>query len=145
MIGINDTWHNTSDQAIFGTEKSVQQFESVYRKLLNELQTAGICNIILMEPFVLPITDDRHGWRKDLDPKIQIVRKLAKEYGALLVPLDGIFNALGIAYGFSKYTREDGVHPTIGGHEIIAQSWIDAIAAVDFFSGDKNERKKNEK
>lgn len=132
LIGINDTWHNTSDQAIFGTEKSAQQFESVYRKLLNELQTAEICNIILMEPFVLPITDDRHGWRKDLDPKIQIVRKLAKEYGALLVPLDGIFNALGIAYGFSKYTREDGVHPTIGGHEIIAQSWIDAIAAVDF-------------
>ncbi|OUK26347.1 GDSL family lipase, partial [Enterococcus faecium] len=42
-------------------------------------------------------------------------------------------------------TREDGVHPTIGGHEIIAQSWIDAIAAVDFFSGDKNERKKSEK
>ncbi|HAP7344122.1 TPA: SGNH/GDSL hydrolase family protein [Enterococcus faecium] len=145
LIGINDTWHNTSDQAIFGTEKSAQQFESVYRKLLNELQTAEICNIILMEPFVLPITDDRHGWRKDLDPKIQIVRKLAKEYGALLVPLDGIFNALGIVYGFSKYTREDGVHPTIGGHEIIAQSWIDAIAAVDFFSGDKNERKKSEK
>ena len=145
LIGINDTWHNTGDQAIFGTEKSVQQFESVYRELLNELQAAGICNIVLMEPFVLPVTNDRYGWRKDLDPKIQTVRKLAKEYGTLLIPLDGIFNALGIAYGFSKYTKEDGVHPTIGGHEIIAQSWIDAISAVDFFSGNKNERKKREK
>ena len=123
LIGINDTWHNTGDQAIFGTEKSVQQ----------------------LEPFVLPVTNDRYGWRKDLDPKIQTVRKLAKEYGTLLIPLDGIFNALGIAYGFSKYTKEDGVHPTIGGHEIIAQSWIDAISAVDFFSGNKNERKKREK
>lgn len=37
--------------------------------------------------------------------------------------------------------REDGVHPTIGGHEIIAQSWIDAIAAVDF-SGDKMSERK---
>ena len=145
LIGINDTWHNTGDQAIFGTEKSVQQFESVYRELLNELQAAGICNIVLMEPFVLPVTNNRYGWRKDLDPKIQTVRKLAKEYGTLLIPLDGIFNALGIAYGFSKYTKEDGVHPTIGGHEIIAQSWIDAISAVDFFSGNKNERKKREK
>ena len=61
-----------------------------------------------MEPFVLPITDDRHGWRKDLDPKIQIVRKLAKEYGALLVPLDGIFNALGIAYGFRNIQEKMG-------------------------------------
>ena len=60
LIGINDTWHNTSDQAIFGTEKSAQQFESVYRKLLNELQTAEICNIILMEPFLHTKTHARH-------------------------------------------------------------------------------------
>lgn len=45
----------------------------------------------------------------------------------MFVPLDGKLNALGITRGFSKYTGEDGVHPTLAGHEIIAQSWLEFV------------------
>jgi len=45
----------------------------------------------------------------------------------VFVPLDGKLNALGITRGFSKYTGEDGVHPTLSGHEIIAQSWLEFV------------------
>lgn len=31
------------------------------------------------------------AWREDLDPKIQVVWRLAREFNALYIPLDGIF------------------------------------------------------
>ena len=127
LIGINDTWHNVSDPTEFALVKSLQRFEDNYRYLLESLKENNISNIVLMEPFVLPIPEDRKSWRRDIDQKIHTIRHLAEEYHALFVPLDGNLNALGIRYGFEKYTAEDGVHPTNLGHEIIARSWIESI------------------
>lgn len=127
LIGINDTWHNVNDPTTFATEQSMAMFEKDYRYLIEKLLEKGIKQVVLMEPFVLPEPLDRQNWRKDLDPKIQIIRRLAEEYHLVFVPLDGKLNALGITRGFSKYTGEDGVHPTLAGHEIIAQSWLEFV------------------
>lgn len=127
LIGINDTWHNVNDPTTFATEQSMAMFEKDYRYLIEKLLEKGIKQVVLMEPFVLPEPLDRQTWRKDLDPKIQIIRRLAEEYHLAFVPLDGKLNALGITRGFSKYTGEDGVHPTLAGHEIIAQSWLEFV------------------
>lgn len=127
LIGINDTWHNVNDPTTFATEQSMTMFEEDYRYLIEKLLEKGIKQVVLMEPFVLPEPLDRQTWRKDLDPKIQIIRRLAEEYHLVFVSLDGKLNALGIIRGFSKYTGEDGVHPTLAGHEIIAQSWLEFV------------------
>ena len=66
-------------------------------------------------------------WRKFIDPRIQIVRRLANEYHAKFVPLDGILNAKGIQHKFQTYTGEDGVHPTFAGHRTIADTWIEYV------------------
>ncbi len=128
LIGINDTWHNVNDPTTFATKQSMTMFKEDYRYLIEKLLEKGIKQVVLMEPFVLPEPLDRQNWRKDLDPKIQIIRRLAEEYHLVFVPLDGKLNALGITRGFSKYTGEDGVHPTLAGHEIIAQSWLEFVA-----------------
>ncbi|EOL42081.1 GDSL-like lipase/acylhydrolase [Enterococcus phoeniculicola] len=125
LIGINDTWHHTASDE-FGSKKEAQRFESSYRQLLEQLKQSTDATIVLMEPFVLPYPEDRRTWRKDLDQKIQIIRTLAEEYQTIFVPLDGKLNALGIAYGHSHYTGEDGVHPTLAGHAEIAESWLQA-------------------
>ena len=80
-----------------------------------------------MEPFVLPYPKDRVGWRNDLDKRIQIVRKMARDYQTELIPLDGLLNAAGIRDGFSYYTGDDGVHPTVAGHGLIASSWLKSV------------------
>ena len=82
----------------------------------------------MIEPFVLPHPEDRIAWREDLDPKIHVVRKLALEYGALLVPLDGLF-AAACSKAEPAYWAGDGVHPSLAGHELIADAWIKAIGA----------------
>lgn len=74
----------------------MQRFEQQYRSLLESLQKELKCQIVLMEPFVLPYPKDREAWRRDLDPRIQVVRKLANEFQADLIPLDGILNTIGI-------------------------------------------------
>ena len=78
-----------------------------------------------MEPFVLPYPEDRKNWRKDLDPKIQCVRELAREFGALLIPIDGIF-ANACSKKECKFWANDGVHPSLEGHALIALEWLKA-------------------
>lgn len=125
-IGINDTWrrYDRNDPT------PVEQFEAGYRDLLDRTtnQLDGV-KLILVEPFVLPHPADRMQWREDLDPKIHVVRNLAREYGAVLVPLDGIF-AQASMKAEPSYWAADGVHPTPAGHGLVAQAWLQAMGAI---------------
>lgn len=129
LIGINDTWTNFSN-GVKITREELIQFEADYRFLLKSLFQRTDARVVLMEPFVLPYPKDRMEWREDLDPRIHIIRKMAREYQTDLIPLDGILNAEGIKNGFKHYTGEDGVHATIAGHGIIAQSWLNNVEFV---------------
>jgi lysophospholipase L1-like esterase len=79
---------------------------------------------------VLPYGLVTRAWRQDLDPKITVVRGLAREFGAVLVPLDDIFAA---AAGKAPpgYWAEDGVHPTYAGHGLIAQAWLRHVLNIE--------------
>ena len=119
LIGINDVWHQVG-QKDFGSEEEANRFEAEYRKLLKQLQEAGIQRILLLEPFVLPRPSNRASWRVDLDKKIQVVRKLAQKFQLEFVPLDGLINEEAIKVGAKSLTGEDGVHPTPQGAQFIA-------------------------
>lgn len=120
MIGINDTWFSFSRWE----DTSVTAFKEVYRVILSRIKEETNAELVLMEPFVLPYPEDRKEWRGDLDPKIGAVRELAAEFGATLIPLDGLMNALAIKHG-PTFLAEDGVHPTKAGHEAIASTWLE--------------------
>nr|AMO51591.1 SGNH esterase [Alkalibacterium sp. SL3] len=126
LIGVNDTWRNQND-GVELTDEELDEFESDYRFLLKSLHQRTDARVILMESFVLPYPKRRVGWRNDLDKRIQIVRKMARDYQTELIPLDGLLNAAGIRDGFSYYTGDDGVHPTVAGHGLIANSWLKAV------------------
>lgn len=120
LIGINDTWRNIGTSS-FGTPEATATFASDYRQFLQQVTESGIKKILLLEPFVLPYPADRKQWRKDLDPKIHSIRELAAEFGCDYLPLDGLFAERTVKKHSSYYTGEDGVHPTIAGHGVIAQ------------------------
>lgn len=129
LIGINDTWNNMSRSHLF-TKEEMDDFETKYRYLLKSLYHRTDARVVLMEPFVIPYSKDRQNWRKDLDPRIDIVRKLARDYQTELIPLDGILNAKAINNRSIYYTEEDGVHPTVAGHAEIAKAWLKIINEV---------------
>lgn len=124
-IGINDTWRRFDS----GQETTAAEFEASYRDLIERTRKNLEARMVLVEPFVLPVPEDRKGWRQDLDPKIHVVRELAREYGAVLVPLDGLFAAASVK-AEPAFWAGDGVHPSPAGHALIADAWMKAVGAI---------------
>jgi len=125
MIGINDTWRAFDSKDPTSTES----FEADYRHILTRTRDELGAKLILCEPFLLPHPADRKAWRVDLDPRIYVVRSLAREFGAILVPLDGIFAEASLRRECA-YWAPDGVHPTPAGCALIALSWLKAVGAM---------------
>jgi acyl-CoA thioesterase-1 len=122
LIGINDTWRRYDR----GDPTSAEVFEAHYRAILEATRDVLNAQIIILEPFSLPVPEDRAAWRVDLDPKIAVARKLAREFDAIFVPLDGIFAAAATRHEMS-FWLPDGVHPSPAGHALIAQAWLAAV------------------
>lgn len=120
-IGVNDTWRRYDN----GELTTAAEFEANYRLLLDRTREALDAKLILVEPFVLPVEGLDRDWREDLDPKIAVVRKLAREYGAQLVPNDGLFAAASMKAD-PAYWAGDGVHPSNAGHALITEAWLKA-------------------
>ncbi|WP_211747744.1 SGNH/GDSL hydrolase family protein [Paenibacillus sp. Marseille-Q4541] len=123
-IGINDTWRHYDS----GQYTSPEDFYRTYRDLLVQTKEQTKAKIVLIEPFVLPVPEDRKKWREDLDPKIQVIRELAREFKTRYVPLDGLFAANSTQVD-PAYWAEDGVHPTPAGHALISKAWLEAVHA----------------
>jgi len=120
MIGVNDTWRRYDEN----DPTTVEAFEADYRSLLEALPGRDAMALVLMEPFLLPVTAGKATWREDLDPKIAVVRALAEEFGAILVPTDEYLNDIDVPL---TEIAADGVHPTELGHQLIARLWLDTI------------------
>lgn len=123
-IGINDTWRRYDSNDATSTD----EYATGYRDLIVQTKRELGANLILIEPFVLPVPEDRKAWREDLDPKIQAVRELAREFETLYVPLDGLF-AQASTQTDPAYWAPDGVHPSPAGHALIANAWLQAVKA----------------
>nr|WP_239579748.1 SGNH/GDSL hydrolase family protein [Microlunatus panaciterrae] len=117
LIGINDTWRRYDSD----DPTTVESYESSYRAILQQVAAQG-SQLVLIEPFLLAIDDDQHGWREDLDPKIEAVHRLASEFSAILVPADTELNRIAKKGGPAALAA-DGVHPTPLGHVELAQLW----------------------
>ncbi|MFC7679449.1 SGNH/GDSL hydrolase family protein [Paenibacillus sp. GCM10028914] len=127
MVGINEVGRKYKQ----GEPTSTEAYYEGYKELLVQTIEKTGAKIILMEPFLLPVDDVTKQWREDLDPKIQAVRELAREFNTLYVPLDGLF-AAAITQHDMTYYAPDGIHPTAAGHALISEAWMTAISGKSF-------------
>ena len=125
LIGINNCWRKYDSN----DETPIADFERDYVFLLDQVRANTEAKIILMEPFVLPYPDDRRTWRETLDPEIQTVRALAREYKTRLIPLDALFAKASLEYGCAALAA-DGVPPTELGHRLIADAWLEEFETL---------------
>ena len=122
LIGINDVWRRYDD----GDATSAEQFEANLRTILTAIRERTSAAIVILEPFLLAATD-KLRFREDLDPKIEIERRLADEFGAIFVPVDDVL-AQHATQRSPEAIAGDGIHPTPAGHRILADTWLDATA-----------------
>lgn len=123
-VGINDTWRRYDSD----DPTSADAFEQDYRFILQRAHDTLAPRLILVEPFVAPVTAAQKRWgEEDLDAKRAVVRRLAGEFGAALVPLAEVMADAADKYGDAALA-EDGVHPTELGSSLIAGAWLGAEA-----------------
>lgn len=125
LIGVNDTWHHASPNDNWMKHS---YFEHCYRSILTALKEKTHAKIILIEQFLL-YTPDKAYFREDLAPKIEITRKLAREFADAYIPMDGLFAKASIEKE-PTYWSADGVHPTAEGAKLMAQYYLDAISPL---------------
>lgn len=125
LIGVNDTWHRAENREWLSNEK----FEENYRTVLEAIKTQTNAKIVMLEQFLLP-AEDKLYFREDLDPKIQITRKLAWEYADVFIPLDGLLASHICNVDWQKVSA-DGVHPSYDyGAEVIGKIYADYVSEL---------------
>jgi lysophospholipase L1-like esterase len=116
LVGVNDvTWKGNSTES----------FQADYLSILEQTRQLK-CQIVLMEPFLLPSHGNFHKLTKELNKRIEVVRKLAIEFETKLIPLNDIFLKACLKRDASFWSL-DGAHPTLAGHALIAQSWLKGV------------------
>lgn len=123
MVGVNDCWRRYSEDRYTPPEK----FEEDYRHIITEAIQKCNARIILCEPFLLPVDEEKELWREDLDPKIHVVRKLAREFDAIYVPFDGLLAQV-CARREPAFWAPDGIHPAAPSHALMAKAWLEAVS-----------------
>jgi lysophospholipase L1-like esterase len=128
LIGVNDTWHGVAKGDPAGSP-SIPDYDRIYRKLLDLARGQNPdLRLVLLEPFVLDAGPGAElNFHPDLDHRREVVAKIASDYDAIFVPLQQVFDDR-IATGTPPdVLANDGVHPTLTGHGLIAQTWLDAV------------------
>lgn len=127
LVGINDTWRR---MACPGAAARGDTCEADYRYLPTRLREATDARLVLIEPFLLPVRQEQWDWRPDLDARIQVVRRLAAESGAVPLPAGGLLARAARLLGGPGKVADDGVHPTGEGHEVLARAWTELVTAA---------------
>jgi lysophospholipase L1-like esterase len=120
LIGVNDVWRRYDANDPTTAEAYYENYKTLLSRARTEL---GDIPILLLEPFLLPEPVDKQTYRDDLDPKIQMTRRLSREFQTYYLALDGLF-AEQSARTKPAFWSADGVHPTWEGHALIARAWI---------------------
>lgn len=133
LIGVNDTWHGVAK----GTPENgvgLDEFDRVYRQLLDDTKAklsggsggAGV-KLVICEPFTTEagavLEMDFHP---DIDERANLVRMIANDYADVFVPFQSVFDEA-CKHAAPDYWAGDGVHPSLAGHQIMADAWLAAV------------------
>lgn len=123
LIGINDYWHMKKH----GYEGTLTKFSADYRDLLTSTkkQLPGV-RLVICEPFTIKggtALDDT--WYPEFADYRETVKTLAKEFNAILVPFQSVFDKA-LEKAPVAYWGADGVHPSMAGAMLMAGAWLKA-------------------
>ena len=124
LIGVNDYWHKVKH----GYEGTVEIYENDLRVLVQRTmkELPGV-RIILCEPFILPNTSAvEQSWVIPFKAYQKAAHNISKEFNTLWVPFQSVFDQ-GLQQAKETYWAPDGVHPSMAGSQLMAQTWLEAV------------------
>lgn len=125
LVGINDTWRRFDSN----DPTELERFAHDYRTMLTQIREQTDAQLVLCEPFLVPMDEAQQSFRIDLDPKIAVVRKLAADFDAILIRVDSLLQQHAAIVGQER-VAPDGVHPNTYGHHVLADAWMRTAASA---------------
>ncbi len=126
LIGVNDVTH----EVYHNNGVEAERFETLYRMYIADTyKRFPNIKMIAMEPFVLKGSATESHWdaiRSGVELRAKAVKKAADEFGFAYIPLQTLFDQACEEAPVSCWS-DDGLHPTIAGHQLIADAWLDAF------------------
>lgn len=141
LIGTNDVGSYRDECKKTGKSFTVEDFdycrwEQQYRNLLDTTRSAlPHAELVLCTPFVGKSCESER--QVITDSLAQTVRHIARDYGAVIIPFDSLFNELQKNQPSAKYWIWDGIHPTAAGHQRMAELWENRCKSIAY--GNKQE------
>ena len=118
--GINDVWHKYSH----GIELDLDAFSACYESVAAKIKESG-AKLVIAEPFLLNVPDKKR-FRKEFDPEVAAIKKIAEKYADAYIAFDEIFTGVSKSVSISAYSA-DGIHPTHRAARLIADNLIKKI------------------
>ena len=81
---------------------------------------------MICEPFVLRCGAVGDNWFPEFDQRREAANDLAKELSLTLVPFQKMFDKA-VETTPPQYWAGDGVHPSLAGHSLMAQTWREVV------------------
>jgi lysophospholipase L1-like esterase len=122
-IGINDVWRQF-DNPLDPAPSTLDVFEKHYRALLEKTRP-GLKGLVLMTPYFLE-PDRNNPMRAMMDQYGAKVQELAREYDALFVDTQAVFDAY-MARQHTQTLCSDRVHPNRIGHFLLARAFLEVF------------------
>ncbi|MGW8314361.1 MAG: SGNH/GDSL hydrolase family protein [Bacteroidales bacterium] len=125
LIGVNDYWHMRNGQY----DGTTEIYEDDFRALLSRTrETLPDIRLIVCQPFILPgTTAVDESWLEPFSVYQEIAKKISREFKAIWVPFQEAFNAA-LQKAPASYWTADGVHPSMAGAQLMAETWLRAVA-----------------
>lgn len=126
LIGVNDIWRKF-DSGYLGT---VEDYETGLAHLLESTRRdlPGV-RLVVCQPFVLKCGVINDQWFPEFTERIAAARRAASKANAVWVPFQDAFDEALAAHPDvgPQYWANDGVHPSLAGHALMAATWRKAV------------------
>ena len=127
-IGVNDVWRQFDTPAMTDYAVQPEEYEANLRAMLDSL-SGKVKGVFLMTPYYMePLKEDRMRLR--MQEYAAICRRLAGQYGAIFVDLQGMFDRY-FVHRHSTFIAWDRIHPNQIGATMIAREFL-AAAGFDY-------------
>jgi lysophospholipase L1-like esterase len=124
LIGVNDVWRRFASEAELPFAVFDDEYEKTYRQLLDEVKQNCFSRLVICEPFMF-CDDLNNPMFSQLRHYVQVVRKIAADFNAVLVPFQTAIDEQIKTVPPEKWS-DDMVHPHIWAHAWLAQKWLSA-------------------
>ncbi|MCD8482096.1 MAG: SGNH/GDSL hydrolase family protein [Verrucomicrobia bacterium] len=130
LVGVNDVWHGFKRGDVYDGVP-LSHFIRSYDALLDfTIEQMPAVRIILGEPFLIQGSAWTEEFAEELTIRAHAIRDLATRRGLALVPYQKVFTDALQTYTVDELAP-DGVHPTILGHTLMADAWLNTFKTLN--------------